>query len=355
MTPAAPHVANMAAYALATLDAPEGKRLISLAQNESFRPSSPKVVARASEAAAAAHLYPDPDWRELRGVLSDLHQISDAAILCGNGSMELIAALTQAYAHEGAAVLAPAHAYPFFRTAAQQARARFDTAPEGKAGVSIDALLDAVRPDTGLVFVANPGNPTGARVSRTELLRLRGNLPSDVLLVVDEAYGEFADHLGELVFDMIEASDTVVLRTFSKAYDLAGLRIGWGLFPPAIRSEVRKLLTPNAVSCVGQAAALATAQDQTYMRATCTQTRVAHDGLIARLRGDGVNVGDSFTNFALIRLGAVDAAQRAHNALNAEGIVARAQAGAGLPNCLRLTIADPETLDLTARIPRRWA
>jgi len=110
--------------------------------------------------------------------------------------MELIASLTQAYANAQSAVLAPAHAYPFFKTAAQLAQARFDTATEENGQVSVDALLEAVQLDTRIVFVANPGNPTGTRISRSEFLRLRDGLRDDILLVIDEAYGEFADHLG---------------------------------------------------------------------------------------------------------------------------------------------------------------
>ena len=345
----------MSPYALATLDAPDGKPLISLAQNESFRPPSPNAIAKAAEALAAGHLYPDPDWHALRAALSDLHGVPVSDILCGNGSMELIAALAHAYAHEGGAILAPAHAYPFFRTVAKQARARFDTAAETEGCVSADAMLGAVRSDLRLVFVANPGNPTGTRISKTELLRLRAGLPSDVLTVIDEAYGEFADPLGEPVFDMVEHGNTVVLRTFSKAYGLAGLRVGWGVFPPAIAGEVRKLLTPNAVSCAGQAAALAAVQDQAYMLETCAQTRILRDAFIRRLRDDGFDVADSFTNFVLIHFESSDAAQGAHAALSAEGLIARAQGGAGLPNCLRLTIADAEALDLAARILKRWA
>ncbi|MEM7211402.1 MAG: histidinol-phosphate transaminase [Pseudomonadota bacterium] len=351
----APHVASMSPYALAALDVPDGKRLISLSQNECLRPPSRDAIAAAAKALEAGHLYPDPDWQHLRAALAKLYGIPASGILCGNGSMELIAGLAQGFAHEGSAVLAPQNAYPFFRTAAQLARARFDTAPEREGAVSVDALLEAVRPDTGLVCVANPGNPTGTRISRTELLRLRGGLPSDVLLVIDEAYGEFADHLSDSMFDLVERGDTVVLRTFSKAYGLAGMRVGWGLFPPAIEVEVRKLLTPNAVSAAGQAAATAALADQAYMTETCRQTRTSRDAFISRLRDAGYRVPDSYTNFALIRFQTDSAAQRAYAALQAEGIIARAQGGAGLPECLRLTVGSPEALDLAATILTRLA
>ena len=250
-----PHVAAMSPYALAELNAPAGKRLISLSQNESLRQPSPLVSDVLVSAMTNAHLYPDPEWTELRNALAALHGTPASCILCGNGSMELIACLTQSYCDEESAVLAPAHAYPFFRTAAGLARARYDTAPEVGVTASVDALLAAVQPDTRIVFIANPGNPTGTRIPRAELDRLREGLRGDILLVIDEAYGEFADHLGESLFDLVRRGDTVILRTFSKAYGVAGIRVGWGLFPENIASEVRKVMNPNKISVAGQAAA----------------------------------------------------------------------------------------------------
>jgi len=344
-----PHVDAMSAYALASLSAPAGKDLISLSQNESLRPPSPQAIAAAARALNTAQLYPDPDWSALRAALSDRHAIHAHEILCGCGSMELIACLAQAYAGPDRAVLAPAHAYPFFRTAALLARARYDTAAEVDAHVDVDALLAAVRPDTGIVFVANPGNPTGTRIPRTELLRLRASLPDTVLLVIDEAYGECADHLDSPMFDLVAGGDTVVLRTLSKAYGLAGLRVGWGLFPPAIGAEMRKVMAPNNISAASQAAATAAVVDHAYMRATCDQTAALRDGFAARLRADGFHVYDSHTNFVLVNMGSAEHAQATDAALRAEGIVLRAQGGAGLAHCLRITVGPADQLDRTAR------
>lgn len=350
-----PHVAAMTPYALAELNAPSGKRLVSLSQNESLLPPSPLAIAAAADAMSNAQLYPDPDWGALRQALADLHDIPAENILCGNGSMELIASLTQAYANAQGAVLAPAHAYPFFKTAAHLAQARFDTAAEMNGQVSVDALLDAVQPDTRLVFVANPGNPTGTRISRSELLRLREGLPDDILLAIDEAYGEFADHFGEPMFDLVARGDTVVLRTFSKAYGLAGMRVGWGAFPEHIVKHVRKVMNPNNVSVAGQAAAFAAIKDHAYMRATCQSTARARDTFIRRLRCSGYDVTESFTNFALICFDSSEAATRADKALKSEGIFLRPQHGAGLPNCLRVTVGQADDMNKTAVLLERLA
>lgn len=350
-----PHVATMTPYALADLNAPAGKRLISLSQNESLRPPSPVAIKAAAEALADAHIYPDPDWSALRRALAERHNIPCNGIVCGNGSMELIVGLTQAFADSRSTVLAPAHAYPFFRTAARLAQARFDTAPEHNRQVSVDALLDAVQPDTRIVFVANPGNPTGTRVSPGDLLRLRKGLRRDILLVIDEAYGEFTDHLNEPMFDQVERGDTVVLRTFSKAYGLAGLRVGWGLFPEDIAKEMRKVLNPNNISVAGQAAAYAAVMDHDYMRATCLATSQLRDRLTQQLRGAGFDVADSFTNFVLVRFADADAADLANAFLRAQGVFLRGQGGAGLSDCLRITIGEEGDMNAATAHLKHWA
>lgn len=354
MIRAVSHISAMSPYALAELTPPKGKRLISVSQNESLRAPSPQAIAAASTAMQQGHLYPDPDWSELRAALSAHHGIPAQSILCGNGSMELIAAITHAFGDAQNAVLAPAHAYPFFQTAARLVRARFDTAPEIDQRVSVDMLLESVRTDTRIVFVANPGNPTGTRLSRTELLRLRDGLRDDVLLVIDEAYGEFADHLKEPMFDLIEHGNTVVLRTFSKAYGLAGMRVGWGVFPVPIADEIRKVMNPNNISVAGQAAASAALTDDDYMRKTCAKTVLLRDDLIARLRHVGFDLHDSFTNFALIRLRSVAQAQNMDRALRKEGVFLRPQGGAGLAECLRVTIGAESDLDILVALAEQW-
>ncbi|WP_171099558.1 histidinol-phosphate transaminase [Ruegeria sp. HKCCD7255] len=345
-----PHIAEMSPYALAQLKAPAGKSLISLSQNESLRPPSPEAIKAASMVIGQGHLYPDPDWGELRVALAETYGLEASGIVCGAGSMDLIACLARCFAGPQAAVLAPAHAYPFFRTAAQMVQARFDTAPERDGHVCVDALIDAIRPDTRLLFLANPGNPTGTRISRSDLIRLRKGIPASVLLVIDEAYGEFADHLAEPMFDLVARGDTVILRSLSKAYGLAAMRVGWGLFPPAIAAQMRKVMNPNNIPAASQAAAAAAVRDQRYMEETCALTRHARDGFRARLQKAGFDVPESFTNFTLIRFASDDAAQRADAALRAEGVFLRPQGGVGLGHCLRATIAAEAQLDQAAAI-----
>lgn len=354
MIPPLPHVAEMAAYALADLSAPDGKRLVSLSQNESLRGPSPKAIAAMEAAARGGHLYPDPDWTALRNTLAEVHGVDPNQILCGAGSLDLIGCIARAYLSPGLAALAPAHAYPFFGSATRMSGARFDTASEADLHADVDALLAAVRPETRIVFLANPGNPTGTRLPRSEILRLRDGLRDDILFVLDEAYGEFADHLSESMFDLVVRGDTVILRTFSKAYGLAGVRLGWGVFPDTIASQTRKLLNPNNVTLSSQTGAEAAAKDQAWMRETCTQTATRRDAFVERLRTAGFAPVPSFSNFTLIPFASADDAQSADAFLKSEGVFLRPQAGAGLPHCLRATLGVAADMDFAASLLESW-
>lgn len=354
MTKPHPHIAQMSPYALADLHTPAGKPLISLSQNESLRSPSPKAIKAAAQAMGTSMLYPDPDWTDLRHALAELHEIEVDGILCGNGSLDLIGCLARVFSGPERAVLAPAHAYPFFQTAARLANARFDTAAEVEAVVSVDALLAAVRPDTGVVFIANPGNPTGTRIPKSELVRLRNGLRPDILLVIDEAYGEFADHLDERCFDLVSGGNTVVLRTFSKVYGMAGFRVGWGLFPPAIAVEMRKVMNPNNVPACAQIAAAAAVRDDAYMRETCTMTAALRDQASAQLRQAGFAPFPSFTNFLLLNLGSAEAAASADKMLRSEGVFLRPQGSAGLPHTLRMTVGSQAAMDTAISILKQW-
>lgn len=353
MTHPAENIARMAPYALSKFDIPKGKRLISLSQNESMRPPSPMIKDAVNRAIHNGALYPDPEWTGLRSALSHVHGIDANSILCGTGSLDLIGCIAHVFAGPTRSVLAPKHAYPFFRSAAEMSGARFDTAPEKNAVVDVDALLQNVKPDTGIMFIANPANPTGTRIPKRELQRLRKNLRDDILLVIDEAYGEFADHLNESTFDMV-SENTTVLRTLSKAYGMAGYRVGWGVFAPTIRTEVQKVMNPNNIACLSQAAAVAAITDQAYMRVTCERTADLAAAARHELSSRGFKVLESFTNFVLIDLKTADHAIAAETMLLSEGVVLRRQAGAVLPHCLRMTLGHQEDVSIAIKILKKW-
>lgn len=340
-----PHVNAMAAYALADLG---GEDTISLAQNESAFPASPAAIAAGQQVLTQMPLYPDPDWPDLRAAIAQVHGVAADNILCGAGSMELIGCLIRAYSGPGDRVLGTDYGYAYVASASAQVQADYVKAREVDLTVSVDDILQAVTPETKIVFVCNPGNPTGTLIPNSEIFRLRDGLPADVLLVVDQAYAEFADDTQNPaeIFALVDRGDTVVMRTFSKAYGLAGARAGWGLFPPEIAGEVRKLLNPNNVSIPSQAMATAAMLDQAHMRDTVARTAAIRDRFADGCRALGLEVPASHTNFVLMRFVDEKTAQKADAALRAQGLLMRGMGGYGLGDCLRATICEEPVMEL---------
>ncbi|MEM9147879.1 MAG: histidinol-phosphate transaminase [Pseudomonadota bacterium] len=340
-----PAIAAMAPYAVSD---PGPAGALRLNQNESAFGPSPSALEAGRMALATAALYPDPAWRDLRAAIAETHGLDPGQILCGAGSMELIGALIRAYAGSGDVVLGSAHGYLFVATACAQAGAIYRTAPERAYTASVDALLEAITAETRLVFLCNPANPTGTRVLSGEVLRLRAEMPPDALLVIDQAYAEFDDQEARPLFALAERGDTVILRTFSKAYALASARVGWGLFPTAIGQEMRKLLNPNNIPAVSQALAAAAMRDTAHMAEITHRTAEIRDVFRARLTAAGWAVPESWTNFVLIPFASAQAAGAADAALRQAGVVLRGMAGYGLGHCLRATIGPPSDMERLA-------
>ena len=342
--------ADVAALAAYPLSDPLEEGWVSLAQNESAFAPSRAAIAAGQAALVQTGPYCDPDWTDLRAAIAEIHTVDADAILCGAGSMELIGALIHAFAGPGDRVLGSAFGYLFAQTACAQAGAAYDQAPETDYTVSVDAMIDALRPETRIVFLCNPGNPTGTRIANADILRLREALSTDTLLIIDQAYGEFDDQGPEGLFSLVGRGDTVILRTFSKAYGLAGARVGWGLFPPDIATHTRKLMNPNNISAVSQAMAAAAIRDTQWMQGVVAKTAEARGRLTAHLRAAGYLIPESHTNFVLIPFPNPEAADKADRALRKDGILVRGMGGYGLHHCLRATIGPSHVMDRLADI-----
>ena len=337
-------LSSMAPYELATLDT----SLVSLAQNESLLPPAPAALEAGRQALSTTALYPDPDWTELREAIASVHGIDTRKILCGAGSMELIAACLQAYTGSGDDVVGSQFGYLFVATVCQVTGARYVKAAESEYSVCIDSILAEVSKKTRVVFVCNPGNPTGTRIPNAELSRLREQLPQDVLLIIDQAYAEFDNQNHKELFALVEQQNTIILRTFSKAYCMAGLRLGWGIFPEHIATEIRKLLNPNNVTVVAQAMGAAAMQDQSYLVQVVDSTADIRRRFQDTLAAASLATPDSHTNFVLVPFNNLLDAERADLALKDSGFLARGMAGYGLGHCLRFTMAADDVMDAVA-------
>lgn len=314
--------------------------VLKLSSNENPFGPSPKAVQAYLAAARDLALYPDSGHASLRGAIGRTHGLDPARILCGNGSDEILHFLAQCYAGPGDEVIHTRHGFGIYRIVALAAGATPVEVDEAERRVDVDAILAACTDRTRLVYFANPANPTGTLVPEAEVARLAAGLPPRALLVVDNAYCEFASgHDGSAA--LVEARDNVVMtRTFSKIYGLGGLRIGWGYGPAHVMEALNRVRGPFNLSGPALAAAEAAVLDTghtAFCRAQNTRNRA---WLAAELAAAGVPSDPSEANFLLARFRDAAEAEACDRALREAGIIVRRVASYQLPHCLRITIGD---------------
>lgn len=317
---------------------------LELGSNENPRGASPLAIRAAIAALDNAHVYPDPLGGDLKRALADMHGIGTDGILLGNGSHELLMQFAQVFAGPGDEVVASQYGFAVYALAAQAAGATLRLAPAlprdhaMPRGHDLDALGAAITPRTRLVYLANPNNPTGTWYSAADFEDFLATVPLQVLVVVDEAYAEFADapKYASALPLLATHPNLVVTRTFSKAHALAGLRVGYALAHPdcvAVMERVRESFNVNAP---GLAAARAALADETHLAASLEANRIQRQALAEALRARGLAVSPSQTNFLLVEFG--DDTSRIEAALLARGVILRPMGGYGLGDCLRITV-----------------
>ncbi len=332
-----PGVMEIAPYVGGEASIPGIAHPTKLSSNENPLGASPKAIAAFREAASEMHRYPDGGADRLRDGIAWRFGLEKACIVCGNGSDELISLLARAYAGPGDEVLFSSHGFLMYRIAALSAGATPKAAPEKHYATDMEAVLGLVSPATRMVFIGNPNNPTGSYLTAAQMRELRARLRSDILLVIDAAYAEFVEtgdyNAGE---DLVRASDNVVmLRTFSKIFGLAGLRLGWAFCPPGVADVLNRIRTPFNTSLPAQAAALAALEDREHEQKSLAHNKKWREWLAAELKRQGYVVHPSVGNFLLVEFKDADGADR-H--LKSRGLILRKMGAYGLGHCLRITI-----------------
>ena len=316
-------------------------RVIRLASNETPLGPSPKAAAAYKKLAGELHRYPDGGAEELRAAIAEQWGLDRARLVCSDGSDEMISLLTRAYAGEGDEVLFSQHGFLMYAIATMSAGATAVKAPEVGLTTDVDALLERVSPRTRILFLANPNNPTGTYLSRQALNRLHAGLPSDVILVIDAAYAEYVD-LEDYTpgADLVEAHDNVLmLRTFSKIYGLAALRLGWAYGPPDIVDVLHRVRGPFNVNQAAQVAGIAAVRDTAHLARAKAHNDKWRPWLSEKLRELGLEFTPSVANFVLARFpGGPEMASAAADHLRKAGILVRGMAAYELPDCLRITV-----------------
>lgn len=318
---------------------------IKLSSNENALGCGAKAREAYLGAQQSLHIYPDGRAASLRAAVAAHHGLEPERLIFGNGSDEVFALLNQTYLQPGDVMVTSQYGFLAYRISALANQAEVRLAPEPDLRADVDSLLALVDERTKIVFLSNPGNPTGSWNSGEEIARLHGGLPQDVLLVVDEAYAEFVTEPDwESALSLARhAPNLVVTRTFSKIHGLAGLRVGFGYAPLAVAEAVDRIRLPFNTSVPAQQAAIAALGDLDHQARSRELVRQWRPRLTQAIRGMGLEVLPSAGNFVLVRFSDGPRSAQAANAfLHSRGIIVRPVGGYGLHDCLRITVGAPE-------------
>jgi histidinol-phosphate aminotransferase len=319
--------------------------IIKLASNENPRGPSPKVRAAIAAAAAGVTRYPDGNGFALKHALSARFGVHADQIVLGNGSNDILELATQAFLRPGDHAVYAQHAFAVYPLATQARGACGIEVPARDLGHDLAAMRAALTPQTRIVFVANPNNPTGTWLPPAQIEAFVASVPGDVLIVLDEAYNEYLQghQQADSASWVARYPNLLVSRTFSKAYGLAGLRVGYGIADVAVADMLNRVRQPFNVNSIAQAAALAALADADYV---AESARLNREGLVQIMRGLdalGLTYAPSHANFLLVRVAGNHAgAAPVYEALLRSGVIVRPVANYGLPDWLRVTVGLPE-------------
>ncbi|MBS0457177.1 MAG: histidinol-phosphate transaminase [Proteobacteria bacterium] len=336
-----------------------GAALVELGSNENPLGPSPRALDAIRAAMADVWRYPDPHGSTLKAAIAARHGVDAAQIALGNGSHELLMVIAQCFADAKTSVVFSEFGFAVFpiATAAAGARAiRMPALARDHAsmpfGHDLPAMAAAITADTRIVYLANPNNPTGTWFDGVALDAFLAQVPPTTLVVVDEAYAEYvtAPTWRSALHLLADHPNLIVTRTFSKAYALAGLRVGYAMSSRSVIGVIERLRESFNVNALALAAAQAALGDDAQVAATREWNAAEREWLAARLRERGLRVLPSQTNFLLVDF-ARDAAP-IEAALFARGVIVRPMAGYGLPECLRISVGSrAESLRLLDGLP----
>jgi len=315
---------------------------IKLASNENPLGPSPKAVKAVTENLKNIHRYPDANAYYVREKLAGKFGLPMNRVIVGNGADELIELVAKAFLSPGEEVVIPEHAFLLYETLALSFDGRAVTVPLSDLSVDLKAMIRAVTPSTKIVFINNPHNPTGKAITRAEISRFLRELPPDVIAVLDEAYIDFSTDpdVGSGLEFLESYPLLVVLRTFSKIYGLAGLRLGYGFASEAITGALNRVRQPFNVNSLAQVAGLAALDDDEFVERTLSLTKEGLAYLYGELDRLGLAYIPTQANFLLIKtpLGTRETYER----MLKQGVIIRPMDSYGLEGYIRVNVGLPE-------------
>jgi histidinol-phosphate aminotransferase len=328
--------------------------LIRLSANENPLGPSPKALDAITSVLKDINRYPDGAGRGLKEKLARRSKLSSDHIILGNGSNEIFELAARTVLQVGEEVLLPEPTFAYYRIAAQAQGARCITVPLRDFKIDISEMADKVTSKTRLIFLCNPNNPTGTIFTRSELDDFLAQLPSQVLVVVDEAYGEYVTAPDYPRFQEYLQGERWIIatKTFSKFYGLAGLRLGYGIAKPELIAYMERARQPFSVNLLAQMAAEAALDDEEHRAKTARTNETGKQYLYEELTRLGVSFVPSEANFILVRCGTQTS--QVMERLMQEGIVVRGMTGYGLKEYIRVTIGLPEENKSVIEVLEQW-
>jgi histidinol-phosphate aminotransferase len=311
--------------------------IIKLASNENPRGASPKAIAAMRIAIGETGRYPDGNGFALKDALSKRYGLAPDRVVLGNGSNDVLEMAARAFLAPGTSAVYSEHAFVVYPLATQAVGAAGIAVPARDFGHDLEAMANAVRDDTRVIFVANPNNPTGTWLGPKVVRAFLEKIPADVLVVLDEAYNEYLDpeHRSDVVRWSDEFPNLVVSRTFSKAYGLAGLRVGYGFSHPQIVDLMNRVRQPFNVSDIAQVAAAAALFDDEFVEQSTLLNKQGMKTLTEGFLRLGLSWIPSRGNFVCVKVGkGAEIFQR----LLKQGVIVRPIAAYGMPEYLRISI-----------------
>jgi histidinol-phosphate aminotransferase len=314
--------------------------IVKLASNENPRGPSTKVRQAIVDAAAGVTRYPDGNGFALKNVLAARFRVTPEQVVLGNGSNDILELATQAFLLPGDEAVYSQHAFAVYPLATQARGAKGIAIPARDLGHDLPAMRAALTSRTRIVFVANPNNPTGTWLAPDTVQAFIASVPAEVLVVLDEAYNEYLEpsQQADSASWLAMHPNLLISRTFSKAYGLAGLRIGYGLADAAVAGMLNRVRQPFNVNSVAQAAAIAALADTDYVTESARLNRAGLAQLMRGLDAVGVTYVPSHANFLLVHVGESAAA---YESLLRQGVIVRPVANYGLPEHLRVSVGLP--------------
>ena len=309
--------------------------IVKLASNENPLGPAPAAIEAMKQEAAGVHIYPDGGGYKLRQALADHHGLGLENVVLGNGSNEIIELLCHCFLNPKTELIAAEHAFVVYKLMATLFGAKYVEVADPDFIHDLEGMADAITEDTRLVFIANPNNPTGTMVNQEALDRFMDRLPDHVVAVLDEAYYEFLDDAPDTVKYVREGRNVCVLRTFSKAYGLAGLRIGYGLASSQVAAILQKARQPFNANSMAQAAALAAMNDSEHVAKTMETNRTGLAFYEQAFMARDLEYVPSAANFVLVKVGDGD---DLFAKMLSKGVIVRAMSGYKLPEWVRISI-----------------